>query len=89
MIQIKLIGIGVVVLSILTGVVIIYFKLKKGKKARIQNKVLKRQKNSTVKIQRERDRLNHEENKIVDDINNADSDKLSDAYSNKLSDLPD
>ena len=70
---------------------ILYFKhrLKKGDKAISQNKTLKRQKSSTVKIQRERNRNEKQKDKLNDEIDNADSDKLSDSYRDGLQDLPD
>lgn len=74
-----------VVLSF-TGVII--YKLKKGKRATTQNIILKRQKNSTIKIQRERQRIEKEKEEIKTAINNADSNDLANQYDEQLQNLP-
>lgn len=86
---IKLVAILIGILSAGGGILYLQNRLKKGDKAISKNKTLKRQKNSTVKIQRERNRNEKQKDELNDEIDNADPDKLSDSYRDGLQDLPD
>ncbi len=81
-----LILIGIVSVGSVLG--IIYFKLKKAKKDRNQNVILKKQKNSTIKIQREKQKIEKQKEEIKTNINNADPDNLASAYDDQLQNMP-
>jgi predicted membrane protein len=73
---------------ILVIVGIIAFKLKRAKKDRNQNVILKKQKKSKSKIQKERLKNEKQKTEIKANINNASSSDLSNAYDDQLQNKP-
>ena len=85
---IKLVSVLIGILAAGGGVLYLKNRLKKADAVISQNKILKKQKNSTIRIQRERQKIEKEKNETNEGINNSNSDKLADAYNEQLQNMP-